>query len=178
MSVPIFNINYNDNLQHYTYTADTILPKGPQSVEPKYSRTTNNVNNLNDSPIEKLKIDFNKSTENCKDEAILNIFNNFLKSNLKQKFTKITKDKTGQKLVLESFNKINNVEKVYNTNRKITSKEAYNADVYYEILNKLLGVSEEALNLVIAINGEFIETYNNVLFAITNKRDLSQTDII
>lgn len=57
---------------------------------------------------------------------------------------------------------------------EITSKEAYEADVFYDILVELLGISKEAVDLVLSINGENEETYNDILRATTGYNDLDQ----
>ena len=62
----------------------------------------------------------------------------------------------------------------YNGIDEITSQEAYDADVFSDILTEIFGVSKEAIDLVVKINGDNIDTYNDILEVVTGYKDLEQ----
>lgn len=57
--------------------------------------------------------------------------------------------------------------------KSMSSREAYDEGVYYDILEEL-GLSTEVIDAVIAINGNSIETYDDLLNYHTGYNDLDQ----
>lgn len=58
--------------------------------------------------------------------------------------------------------------------KNISSKEAYDMDIFYDILINVFGVPSEAIDLVLRINGDNIKTYNDILYVETGYGDLNQ----
>lgn len=63
-------------------------------------------------------------------------------------------------------------EFIYN-GKSMSSREAYDNGEYYNIL-KELGLPVEVIDAVIAISGDSIDTYNDLLYYHTGYNDLDQ----
>lgn len=129
-------------------------------------------------------IAFPKGTAYRLNSANLAIFNdietarnkiNYIGDNsIKIQKVEIEKGKIKESLIIdECISKIKEAFS-YAGIEEITSQEAYDADVYYEILTELLGIDKYAVNLVLNINGNKLKTYNDILKATTGYEDLSQ----
>lgn len=111
-------------------------------------------------------------------------YSNFASKHRKNHLVKIdvySMEQKGEKLNYVKNSIASNIQQIkeefnYAGITGVTSREAYDADIFYDILVELLGINKEAVDLVLKINGNNIKTYNDILEVTTGYKDLSQID--